>query len=284
MTATIDFGMIPGKATRSFDSFKVAITEEQLGSLRTLLNTCPVAGRTYESTWEDGSLGISHQWLAHTVDHWRSSFDWRKHEAHMNTFPHYQTTITDDDDRQYRMHFVGMFSQRSDATPIFLLHGWPGSFLEFLPMLDVLRKKYTPKDLPYHLIVPSLPGYTFSSPPPLDRDFRVEDMARIIAKLAVSLGFGNGFVVQGGDVGSKVARVIAAKHEECKVNFCIMPEPSRITLSRNGNYPISTPELIGLARAHEFDRTGSAYALEHATRPNTIGFALASSPIALLSW
>lgn len=91
-----------------------------------------------------------------------------------------------------------------------------GSFLEFLPTLDILQKKYSPKDLPYHLIVPSLPGYAFSTPPPLDRDFRIEDMARIITKLAVSLGFGDGFVVQGGDVGSKVARVIAAKHEECK--------------------------------------------------------------------
>lgn len=91
-----------------------------------------------------------------------------------------------------------------------------GSFLEFLPLLDILQNRHSPENLPYHLIVPSLPGYTFSSPPPLQRDFRVEDVARILKKLAISLGFGDGFIVQGGDVGSKVARVLAAEHKECK--------------------------------------------------------------------
>lgn len=83
-------------------------------------------------------------------------------------------------------------------------------------MLDILRKRHSQEDLPYHLVVLSLPGYMFSSPPPLDRDFRVEDIARVLHKLALSLGFGDGFIVQGGDIGSKVGRVIAAKYEECK--------------------------------------------------------------------
>ena len=91
-----------------------------------------------------------------------------------------------------------------------------GSFIEFLPLLERLRERYKPNDLPYHLVVPSLPGYTFSSPPPLDRDFRVEDIARLFDRLATSLGFENGYVVQGGDVGSKVARVMAAEHASCK--------------------------------------------------------------------
>lgn len=76
MANAVDFGKIPSKATGMFDPFKVALSEKQYESLRVLLNTSPVAGQTYESTQEDGSLGISHQWLAHAVDHWRSSFDW----------------------------------------------------------------------------------------------------------------------------------------------------------------------------------------------------------------
>ena len=83
-------------------------------------------------------------------------------------------------------------------------------------MLGILRQRYTPEELPYHLVVPSLPGYTFSSPPPLDKDFRIEDAARIFHKLAVMLGFRGGYAVQGGDVGSKVARVMAAEYEACK--------------------------------------------------------------------
>jgi microsomal epoxide hydrolase len=97
-----------------------------------------------------------------------------------------------------------------------MLHGWPGSFLEFLQILSILKDRYTPETLPYHIVVPSLPGYAFSSKPPLDKDFRVEDVARIINTLMVQLGFGSGYVAQGGDIGSRISRVLAASYKECK--------------------------------------------------------------------
>jgi len=83
-------------------------------------------------------------------------------------------------------------------------------------MLSLMRGKYGESDLPYHFIVPSLPGYAFSSRPPLTRDFRIEDIARVMNKLMIGLGFGGGYVAQGGDIGSKVARVIAAEYSQCK--------------------------------------------------------------------
>lgn len=76
--------------------------------------------------------------------------------------------------------------------------------------------RYTPETLPYHIIVPSLPGYAFSSPPPLDRDFQLQDIAAIMHNLMCGLGFGSGFVVQGGDIGSKVARVMGATYDAVK--------------------------------------------------------------------
>jgi microsomal epoxide hydrolase len=133
----------------------------------------------------------------------------------MNSFPQFIATVKDGE-LEHRIHFVALFSNKQDAIPIVLLHGWPGSFIEFLPMLDMFRSKYTAETLPYHLVVPSLPGYTFSSAPPIDRDFQLQDMARIVNKLMVDLGFGSGYIAQGGDIGSKVSRVIAAEHEECK--------------------------------------------------------------------
>lgn len=139
----------------------------------------------------------------------------RKSEDVINSFPNFTLDIADRTGTQ-TIHFVALLSQKTDAVPLILLHGWPGNFLEFLPILQLLRTTYTPETLPYHVIVPSLPGYAFSSPPPLDRDFRIEDVARIFDTLMVDLGFGNGYVVQGGDVGSKVARVMAAEHESCK--------------------------------------------------------------------
>lgn len=100
-------------------------------------------------------------------------------------------------------------------------------------MLDLLKKKYPAKDLPYHVIVPSLVGYAYSSGPPLGRDFGVRDQADVMDKLMVGLGFGSGYVSQGGDVGSFVSRVLAAKYKSCK-----------------GMYPVLTLGILQLTLAY----------------------------------
>jgi len=133
----------------------------------------------------------------------------------MNSFPHFRARVKDEKG-MLNIHFVALFSAKPDAIPIVLLHGWPGSFIEFLPMLDLYRKQYTPETLPYHLIVPSLPGYAFSDAPPLDDDFQQEDVARILHQLVVGLGFGSGYVVQGGDLGSNLSRIMARTYDDCK--------------------------------------------------------------------
>lgn len=119
-----------------------------------------------------------------------------------------------------RTHSLPLRAYSTDSTHSI------GSFLEFLPILSLLSARYTASDLPYHLVVPSLPGYAFSSPPPLDRDFRLEDIARLFNKLMIGLGFESGYVVQGGDVGSKVARVMAAEQANCKGLDASLPSAS----------------------------------------------------------
>jgi pimeloyl-ACP methyl ester carboxylesterase len=91
-----------------------------------------------------------------------------------------------------------------------------GSFLEFLPILSLMKDKYTPQKLPYHIVVPSLPGYGFSSSPPLDRDFSMNDIGALINQLMIDLGFGEGYIAQGGDIGSRVAKILAWDYEACK--------------------------------------------------------------------
>lgn len=93
---------------------------------------------------------------------------------------------------------------------------YKGSFLEFEGILSLAKKKYSPSELPYHLIVPSLPGYGYSSGPSLKTDWRVEDIAVVIDNLMVGLGFGDGYISQGGDIGSFVTRILAAQHDSCK--------------------------------------------------------------------
>lgn len=114
------------------------------------------------------------------------------------------------------MHFTGLFSTKPNAIPIVMVHGWPGSFLEYLGVLSILKDRYTSETLPYHIIIPSLPGFAFSSKPPMERDFCIEDASRIINTLMVQLGFGSGYVIQGGDLGSIVACELATNYKECK--------------------------------------------------------------------
>lgn len=141
----------------------------------------------------------------------------RRHcEDKINSFPNFITPVSLSEGEDYDIHFVALFSQKADAIPIILTHGWPGSFLEFLPILSLMREQYTPETLPYHLIVPSVPGYAFSAPPPLDKDFDTEIVAQLLNQLMLNLGFGSGYVAQGGDIGAKVSRILGVKYESCK--------------------------------------------------------------------
>ena len=187
------------------------------------------------------------------------------------------------DGRTFTIHFIALFSATADATPIVFYHGWPGSFLEFLPLLSLLQKKYPdPATLPYHIVVPSLPGVAFSSKPPLDKDWTGQDTARVLNQLIVDLGL-SGYIAQGGDVGSFISRMQAVAYNECRgalLNFNVIPQkPPGVP-----DDALDELETRQLARAAEFMRTGTAYAVEHGTRPATIGLALASSPVALLAW
>lgn len=246
-----------------------------------MIAAAKIGPATYENGLQDRRYGITRQWLQEAKEAWLE-FDCRQLDNEINNFPNYTSNINHDG-TDFTMHFVALFSTNVDAIPILMLHGWPGSFLEFLPLLNLIRKKYTPATLPYHLIVPSLPGHGYSPAPPLDKDFRLEDCAQIFDNLMVQLSFGDkGYVVQGGDVGSKVARVLGGVHPRAKavhLNFCIMPDPGSIDASFYNEL-----EREGLKRAEWFHKLGSAYALEHATKPSTIGLVLSTNPMALLAW
>lgn len=211
---------------------------------------------------------------------WLEEFDWRKHEDRINSFPNFTASVRDDDGTTIDVHFLALFSERSDAIPIAFFHGWPGSFLEFFDLVDLLKKRHTPKDLPYHVIVPSLPGYAYSSGPPLDRDYSSEEMTSVLNKLLVGLGFGSGYLAQGGDIGSFVSRRLAAHYDACKgmhLNMFGIPPPEN-----RDELPVDELEKKVLLRAEEFYNTGIAYAQEQGQRTATLGLALSSSPLALL--
>ncbi|CEJ57229.1 hypothetical protein PMG11_05930 [Penicillium brasilianum] len=271
------FSILPVTAKIIPKPFTVAIPKEKLTDMETLIRLSKLAPQTYENSQSDMRYGVTTDWLIDMKEQWLQSYNWKTTEDRINSFPQWTAEV-----EGLNIHYVGLFSQKPDAIPIVLIHGWPGSFLEFLPILDMFRQEYTPASLPYHLIVPSLPGYTFSSGPPLDRNFTTADIARVLDQLMKDLGFESGYIAQGGDIGSRVARGLAVDHESCKavhLNVCFMGRPQGISDDN-----LDASEREGIKRMEEFRMMGSGYALEHGTRPSTIGHVLATNPVALLAW
>ncbi|KAF2846891.1 epoxide hydrolase-like protein [Plenodomus tracheiphilus IPT5] len=254
--------------------FTLHVSDEDYSSWRQLLQLSKLPPVTWENQQEDGRFGTSHKWLSDTKDYWLNTFDWRAQEIHINSFPNYKMQIENVD-----VHFVGLFSAKKDAIPIIFMHGWPGSFIEFLPMLEVIQKQFKGKELPYHIVVPSLPGYTLSTIQTADKNWTMGDSARIMNQLMLNLGFDK-YIAQGGDVGSFIARMLSQDYEAClgcHLNMFTVPDqPDESNL---------TPfEKEAVDRAAKWRTTGTAYAQEHGTRPSTIGAVLSSSPLALLAW
>ncbi|KAI0455394.1 Alpha/Beta hydrolase protein [Xylaria acuta] len=243
------YDKLPYQPTLEILRFHARATEKCLNDFKQLLRLSPIGPRTFEnSDANDRRYGPSRSW------------------ERINSFPNFTAAVDGFNEAGHKLeiHFVALFSQRPDATPLVLYHGWRGSFLEFFDMLDIIKEKYTPGELPYHVVVPSLPGYAFSSGPPLDYDFTLEDASLALDRLMRGLGL-VGYIAQGGDLGASVARYQAAKCNSCAgmhLNYTPLPRP---------------PNAAALP-------VGAAYAILHGTRTATIGQALSTSPLAVLCW
>lgn len=200
---------MPFSVPASAKPFTLSVSDENLAEFRQLLRLSKLAPVTWESLQEDGRFGITHKWIAASRHYWLNNYDWRTQEKHINSFPNYTMEIEGVD-----VHFIGLFSDKVDAAPIVLMHGWPGSFIEFLPMAELVQSKYKSADQPYHFIIASLPGYPLSEGLPTDRDWKMEDSARLIDRLMTNLGFEK-YIAQGGDVGSFVAGLLSKNYDRC---------------------------------------------------------------------
>ncbi|WQF84510.1 Putative epoxide hydrolase, alpha/Beta hydrolase [Colletotrichum destructivum] len=277
------------------------VPDSKINEFTSLLSSSKIGPETWYNNHNNTDFGTTRDWLAKAKDSWLD-LDWRNQEDRINSFPNFNTTINDVDIGPINIHFVGLYSSRRDALPLLFLHGWPGSFLEFLPLLDILKSKYTTESLPYHVIIPSLPDYGLSGGP-VDTELTLEIAARIMNELMITLGFGSGYVVQGGDIGSFLARILSATYPQCKAFHSKQNWPSisgrrpNCTNHQAVNMlaPSSQEEMLTGANITEeesqhvqrmlkFSTTGSSYLLEHGLRPSTIGLVLSSSPLAMLAW
>ncbi|KAF4466156.1 epoxide hydrolase [Fusarium albosuccineum] len=279
----------PVDASVELKPFSISIPDAEIERLKVLLKNSPIAPPNHWNSRDDLTHGIPRDTLVDLVNRWENEYDWRKWESTINSFPQYKIAVSDDDGTPYNVHFVGLFSKNPSAVPILLLHGWPGSIVEFLPILQKLRSQYDPESLPFHIIAPHFIGFPFSDPPPLDKIFTHVDNARLISRIMHALGFGkSGYVVQGGDLGSMTATQIAGLDPACKLvhlNALPIPPPPGTDVEADikaGKY--SPDEVENLMRAAEFMKTGNAFIKLDGNRPSTAGLLIGSNPVGLLAW
>src|SRR5687767_13750983 len=254
--------------------FRVSIPEKDLVELRRRIAATRWPTRELV---EDRSQGVQLATLRELASYWTTEYDWRKCEARLNALPQFTTAIDG-----VEIHFIHVRSRHENALPLFMTHGWPGSVVELLetvgPLTDPTAHGGSAEDA-FHLVLPSLPGYGFSSEP-TELGWNVGRVAQAWAELMHRLGYTR-YVAQGGDVGAAVTDAMGRQapegllgiHMNLLVTVLAGPQPAESAEERAAAEAVAT-----------FKTDGFGYFLEMATRPQTIGYALLDSPVALAAW
>jgi pimeloyl-ACP methyl ester carboxylesterase len=256
--------------------FRIEISDAELDDLR---------DRLARTRWPDElpgvgwSYGVSLGFVKDMVQHWRSSFDWRKQEAILNEFPQFTTSIDGTN-----VHFLHVRSPEPDAMPLILTHGWPGTVAEFLDVIGPLsdpRSHGGDAADAFDLVIPSMPGHGFSGPTN-DAGWDSARIARAWDTLAKRLGYER-YGAHGGDAGALVTRELGILKPEGLVG---------VHMLQIFAFPSGDPEEMGRLDAFEQEgmkylesfEANSGYVKIHQTRPQTLSYALTDSPAGQLAW
>jgi pimeloyl-ACP methyl ester carboxylesterase len=255
--------------------FHVEIPEEQIDDLRRRI----AATRwPHKELVSDRSQGVQLATTQALAEYWATDYDWRKAEAKLNALPHFTTEIDGVD-----IHFIHVKSRHENALPLIMTHGWPGSVIELLetvgPLTDPTAHGGRAEDA-FDLVLPSIPGYGFSGEP-TELDWNPGRVAPAWAELMHRLGYTR-YVAQGGDVGASITDTMGRQGPEGLVGI---HTNLLVTGLGGGTHPSATEEeKAAIAALATFRESGFGYFLEQATRPQTIGYALLDSPVALAAW
>ncbi|MEV4943443.1 epoxide hydrolase family protein [Streptomyces zaomyceticus] len=256
--------------------FRIDIPQAQLDDLHRRLDATRWPDELPGVGWD---RGVPVGYLKELAEYWRTSFDWRAAEAQLNTHPQFVEEI---DGAQ--VHFLHVTSPEPDATPLLLTHGWPGSVAEFLdvigPLTDPRAHGGDPAEA-FHLVIPSIPGYGFSTL--TEPGWDTARIARAWAELMARLGYGK-YIAQGGDAGAVISLELGRIDPEhvlgVHVNM-LMTFPSGNPAEFEGLDERDQARLGKLAR---FDAELSGYMKLQQTRPQTLAYGLTDSPVGQLAW
>jgi pimeloyl-ACP methyl ester carboxylesterase len=254
--------------------FHVEIAQEELTELRRRI----VATRwPSKELVDDRSQGVQLETLRSLARYWATEHDWRTTEAKLNALPQFVTEIDGVD-----IHFIHVKSEHEDALPLIMTHGWPGSVIEVIdcvgPLTDPTAHGGSAEDA-FHLVLPSLPGYGLSGEPD-EIGWDLSRTAHAWTELMRRLGYTR-YVAQGGDVGAGVTDAMSRQAPEGLIGI----HTNLLVPALDGAMPTNTDEeRAAAAQIATFRQSGNGYFVEMATRPQTIGYALLDSPIALAAW
>ena len=255
--------------------FKIKISDEELEDLNKRL----AATRWPEKeTVKDWSQGVPLSYIKEICDYWVNEYDWKTREEYYNTFTQFITDVDGID-----IHFIHIKSPHKEAKPLIISHGWPGSIVEFHkiinPLIDPVSHGGKAEDA-FHIVCPTLPGYGFSGKPS-QPGTGVEKIAELWDLLMSKIGY-NKYFAQGGDWGSAITIAIGKQNRgSCKgihVNMPFAP-PTKEAIENP-----SDRDKLAFEGLNYYQEWGSGYSKQQSTRPQTLGYGLADSPIGQASW
>jgi pimeloyl-ACP methyl ester carboxylesterase len=257
-------------------TFAVDIPEDKLADLRRRIAAARWPSKELVA---DRSQGVQLATLQELARYWTTDYDWRKAEAKLNALPQFTTEIDGEN-----IHFIHVKSPHENALPLIMTHGWPGSVIELLdtvgPLTDPTAHGGVAEDA-FDLVLPSLPGYGFSGEP-TELGWDAGRTARAWAELMHRLGYTR-YVAQGGDLGAIVTDVMGRQAPEglLGIHMNLLVTTLGAATPPPGD---SEEERAALDAINTFTTSGFGYFLEQSTRPQTIGYALLDSPVALAAW
>jgi pimeloyl-ACP methyl ester carboxylesterase len=255
--------------------FRVDVPDEAITDLRRRIAATRSPSKELVA---DRSQGVQLATIQELARYWATGYDWRACEARLNALPQFTTGIDGVD-----IHFIHVRSRHPDALPLIITHGWPGSVIELLgvigPLIDPTAHGGRAEDA-FHLVIPSLPGYGFSAEP-AEVGWNPGRVARAWDELMRRLGYTR-YVAQGGDVGAFVTDQMGRQAPAGLLGIHL----NLLQTALLGNSPPaeSEKERAALDALATFSTSGRGYFIEQATRPQTIGYALLDSPVALAAW
>ncbi|HOA48204.1 MAG TPA: epoxide hydrolase [Novosphingobium sp.] len=251
--------------------FTLAIPQSQIDDLNTRIDLTRWPEKEAVDDWSQGTPLAALQDL---VGYWRRGYDWRACEARLNALGQFITEIDGLD-----IHFLHVRSPNADALPLVITHGWPGSVIEFMGVIEALAN---PEDggQAFHVVAPSLPGFGFSGKPK-HTGWGVEKIGRAWGELMARLGYDR-WVAQGGDWGSAVTTAIGVQQVQGCIGIHLnmpvgRPEPEELA----NPTPAEVKALGALKHYLDWD---SGYSTQQRTRPQTVGYGLVDSPAGLAGW